>query len=163
MKKQQGFTLIELVVVIIILGILAVTAAPKFVNLQSDARQSTLDGMKAALQGANTLFYAKALVQGKANQESADIDITGDGNPDALAVYGYINADAGEIESILTIDDSQWTIIAPTNVGTDISLADIIIYPADFTISKDLKCFVEYNEAKSAVISPEYKIISSGC
>ncbi|MGL4750761.1 MAG: type II secretion system protein, partial [Shewanella sp.] len=39
MKRQQGFTLIELVVVIIILGILAVTAAPKFINLQSDARK----------------------------------------------------------------------------------------------------------------------------
>ncbi|MBM7073074.1 prepilin-type N-terminal cleavage/methylation domain-containing protein [Shewanella sp. 202IG2-18] len=42
MQKQQGFTLIELVVVIIILGILAVTAAPKFINLQSDARKSAL-------------------------------------------------------------------------------------------------------------------------
>lgn len=40
MKKQAGFTLIELVIVIIILGILAVTAAPKFLNLQDDARKS---------------------------------------------------------------------------------------------------------------------------
>ncbi len=38
MKKQAGFTLIELVVIIIILGILAVIAAPQFINLQSDAR-----------------------------------------------------------------------------------------------------------------------------
>ncbi|MGL4893853.1 MAG: type II secretion system protein, partial [Shewanella sp.] len=45
MKKQQGFTLIELVVVIIILGILAVTAAPKFINLQGDARVSALNGL----------------------------------------------------------------------------------------------------------------------
>ncbi|ACJ27327.1 MSHA pilin protein MshA [Shewanella piezotolerans WP3] len=51
MNKQNGFTLIELVVVIIILGILAVTAAPKFINLQGDARVSTLQGMKAAIQG----------------------------------------------------------------------------------------------------------------
>ena len=40
MKKQGGFTLIELVVVIVILGILAVTAAPKFLNLQDDAKNS---------------------------------------------------------------------------------------------------------------------------
>lgn len=64
MKRQQGFTLIELVVVIIILGILAVTAAPKFINLQSDARKSTVEGVKAALQGANTLIYSKAAIQG---------------------------------------------------------------------------------------------------
>ena len=41
MKRSAGFTLIELVIVIVILGILAVTAAPKFLNLQSDARAST--------------------------------------------------------------------------------------------------------------------------
>ena len=55
MKKQNGFTLIELVVVIIILGILAVTAAPKFINLQSDARETSLQGMKRAILGANSL------------------------------------------------------------------------------------------------------------
>lgn len=46
MTNQRGFTLIELVVVIVILGILAVTAAPRFLNLQSDARISALQGMK---------------------------------------------------------------------------------------------------------------------
>ena len=40
MKRQGGFTLIELVVVIVILGILAVTAAPRFLNLQDDARNA---------------------------------------------------------------------------------------------------------------------------
>lgn len=46
MKKQAGFTLIELVIVIIILGILAVTAAPKFLNLQDDARYSAAQGVQ---------------------------------------------------------------------------------------------------------------------
>ncbi|MDG2667452.1 prepilin-type N-terminal cleavage/methylation domain-containing protein, partial [Vibrio parahaemolyticus] len=49
MKKQTGFTLIELVVVIVILGILAVTAAPRFLNLQNDARKARLEGMKGAI------------------------------------------------------------------------------------------------------------------
>ncbi|MEC8489586.1 MAG: prepilin-type N-terminal cleavage/methylation domain-containing protein, partial [Pseudomonadota bacterium] len=39
-STQQGFTLIELIIVIVLLGILAVTAAPKFLNLQDDARDS---------------------------------------------------------------------------------------------------------------------------
>ncbi len=50
MKKQSGFTLIELVIVIIILGILAVTAAPKFLNLQDDANKAAAEGVAAAVK-----------------------------------------------------------------------------------------------------------------
>lgn len=50
MKKSSGFTLIELVVVIVILGILAATAAPKFMDLQKDARISALNGLMGALK-----------------------------------------------------------------------------------------------------------------
>ena len=63
--KQEGFTLIELIVVIVILGILAVTAAPKFIDLQGDARASTLQGLAGAMKGAATLVHGKALVANK--------------------------------------------------------------------------------------------------
>ena len=52
MKKQAGFTLIELVIVIIILGILAVTAAPKFLNLQDDAKKAAADGVFSGVSSA---------------------------------------------------------------------------------------------------------------
>lgn len=60
--KKQGFTLIELVGVVVILGILAVTAAARFLNLQSDARKATIEGSKGALESAFQLFSAKAQV-----------------------------------------------------------------------------------------------------
>jgi len=67
MNKQQGFTLIELTIVIIILGILAASAIPKFTNLSSDARLATLKGMEGALRSGINLIYAKAVLS---NQDS---------------------------------------------------------------------------------------------
>lgn len=163
MNKQKGFTLIELVVVIIILGILAVTAAPKFINLQSDARKSTLEGMKGALQGGNTLLYSKAAIQGKENVDggtTANIDTTGNGTDDTIGVYGYVKATSAEMKKILDIDDSEWTIAAPA--ATTVSAADMIIHPADITPSATKKCFVEYTDATSTVL-PIYKVVSTDC
>lgn len=60
MKNNNGFTLIELVIVIIVLGILAATAVPKFINLQGDAKESVLKGLSGALNSAANIVYAKS-------------------------------------------------------------------------------------------------------
>ncbi|WP_434360272.1 type II secretion system protein [Parasalinivibrio latis] len=56
---KQGFTLIELVVVIVILGILSVTAAPKFLNFSSDAKKSAVKAIAGSMQEAATLYQLK--------------------------------------------------------------------------------------------------------
>lgn len=62
-NTQQGFTLIELIVVIVILGILSITALPKFVDLTSEAEVASANGVLGAAQGACAITFAQNRAQ----------------------------------------------------------------------------------------------------
>ena len=116
MQKQNGFTLVELVVVIIILGILAVTAAPKFINMQSDARVSTLQGVKGAINGANVMVYAKTSLKGANNKDSYPLTIDGIATP-VSTVYGYVAGTSGAVTAVASLESQDWT-VTDNNAGT---------------------------------------------
>lgn len=63
--QKNGFTLIEMVVVIIVLGILAVIALPKFVNFNADSKVAVFDGIAAAMKSGLSMVHSKAVIEGE--------------------------------------------------------------------------------------------------
>ena len=160
-RNNGGFTLIELIVVIVILGILAVTAAPKFVDLQSDARLATLNGMKAAINSAVSLTYGKSLVNGKEKEEKVSITING--SPVEVC-YGYPCAEAAKIQKVLDIGefnkcDQNSTTAGDWCYGEQTNTKKINIYIAN-GYSESSKCYVTYEQPTGVGVAPKVALPS---
>lgn len=159
LNPQKGFTLIELVVVIVILGILAATAAPKFIDLTGDARRSVMEGVQGSINSAVNLAHAKALVQSETGA-TGSIQI---GTKHYALVFGYPAAvpvgngsasDAGlGISSLIELED-----------GSDISFSEASPNVVTHAGTPDSGvCTLSYTNATDAETAPGLAAVLTSC
>ncbi|MEZ9819427.1 type II secretion system protein [Shewanella sp. 10N.286.45.A1] len=118
-RLEKGFTLIELVTVIIVLGILSVIAAPKFLNLRADAKIADLQAIEGAMKSALSLVYSKAAIEGE-EVETGSITHAG---VDIPLYNGYPAVNGGDsfdelneqVQAWLDIDSVSLTTIKKDN------------------------------------------------
>ena len=145
MKRRDGFTSLELIVVLEIIGVLAVVAMLIFFNIQSNARQVAIESLKGAMENAASVVHGKASLVGVehlANASVFEID-TAYGYP---SIKGIVNA----VENF----HQDWIVIERITVHDDV----VSVSFKDLEPMAQSRCYLTYKEAVSPNTRPRVEV-----
>lgn len=148
-QANGGFTLIELVVVIVILGILAAIALPRLMSMEGEARTAVADSLYNSMRSSTNMVYAKVASAGQLSAASYNVDIGGGVTVNAR--YGYPNSTSTvNLENLFDGLSDRVTISGNTA-------------QRELRVDGRQNCGVTYVRAASAGDRPEIERVIGGC